>query len=110
MAAQNVIRHTYEAYNDRDLDGALAGLDPRVVWDTGERSAVRGKAAVAEHWRAEWEKADAKVRIVRLDGAAPEFVLKVILSTVDPDRHTMSRQVTNTVICDGDLILEMRIS
>ncbi|HEX5183344.1 MAG TPA: nuclear transport factor 2 family protein [Allosphingosinicella sp.] len=110
MTAEDVIRRTYEAYNRRDLDGALAGLDPRIVWDTGEGHAVRGKAAVAEHWRAEWEKADARVGIDRLERAASESILAVTLSTRDPDGHVTSRRITNRVICDGDLIVEMRVS
>jgi hypothetical protein len=110
MTPADVIRRTYDAYNARDLEAGLAGLDPSVVWDTGEGSTVQGKAAVAEHWRTQWEKADAKVRIDRLEGGASRFVLAVTLETQDPNGRETDRQITNTVTCDGELILEMRIS
>jgi ketosteroid isomerase-like protein len=110
MAPTNVIRRTYEAYNHRDLELGLEGLHPRVVWDTGEGAPARGRDEVAAHWRKEWETADAKVRIDRLDGAASPYVLTVTLTARGPDGRQTSRTVTNTVTCEDDLVIEMRIS
>ena len=60
MSQENVdnLRMGFEAYVRGDLDEALAGLDPDVVYQqAGPEPAVRGRDAVRaawERWEAEW--------------------------------------------------------
>jgi ketosteroid isomerase-like protein len=51
MSQENVetLRRGYEAFNRRDIDGALEGLDPEVEWPNMlEGTIIRGHQAVRE--------------------------------------------------------------
>jgi hypothetical protein len=46
-----VLRKTYEAFNARNIDGALAAMQPDVEWPNGmEGGTVHGRAGVREYW------------------------------------------------------------
>jgi ketosteroid isomerase-like protein len=61
MSQENVdnLRRGFKAYARGDLDEALAGLDPDVVYKPIQETAVRGRDAVRaslERWDAEWDE------------------------------------------------------
>jgi hypothetical protein len=49
------LRRTYEAFNARDIDGALATMKPDVVWPNGmEGGTVLGHDGVRRYWTRQW--------------------------------------------------------
>ncbi len=50
-----LIRRAYQAFNARDIDGALATMQPDVEWPNGmEGGAVHGHAGVRRYWTRQW--------------------------------------------------------
>jgi ketosteroid isomerase-like protein len=50
-----LLRRAYEAFNTRDIDGALATMQPDVEWPNGmEGGTVHGHAGVREYWTRQW--------------------------------------------------------
>ena len=51
-----LLQCAYAAFNARDLDGALATMQPDVVWPNGmEGGRVLGTAAVRDYWKRQFE-------------------------------------------------------
>jgi limonene-1,2-epoxide hydrolase len=49
----DLVRHSMEAFNERDLRTAAEALDQEVEWDTApliDEQGIRGRAAVLEFW------------------------------------------------------------
>ena len=57
----------YGAFNDRDIDGALAGMAPDVAWPNGwEGGHVHGHEAVRDYWTRQWAAIDPHVEPVEI--------------------------------------------
>ena len=57
-----VLRRCYEAFNARDLDGALAVMHPQVTWPNAwEGGWVEGRDAVRAYWQRQWAAIDPRV-------------------------------------------------
>jgi heme-degrading monooxygenase HmoA/ketosteroid isomerase-like protein len=62
VADLDLIQRAYAAFNARDLDSALALLDPEVDWPNGlEGGRVRGREAVRAYWARQWTLIDPHV-------------------------------------------------
>ena len=49
------LRHIYERFNARDLDGVLAALTDDVMWANGmDGGHVQGHEGVREYWTRQW--------------------------------------------------------
>ena len=54
-AATELLKRAYAAFNARDLDGALATMQPHVVWPNGmEGGVVHGHDGVRAYWSRQW--------------------------------------------------------
>lgn len=61
-AERDLIVRAYEAFNARDIDGALAVMHPDVDWPNGmEGGRVHGHAAVRAYWTRQWGMIDPHV-------------------------------------------------
>lgn len=50
-----LLKRAYEAFNARDLDGALRTMNPDVVWPNGmEGGVVNGHEGVRAYWTRQW--------------------------------------------------------
>jgi ketosteroid isomerase-like protein len=59
---EQVLRRAYEAFNARDIDGALVLMHPEVDWPNGmEGGRVHGQSAVREYWTRQFGLIDAHV-------------------------------------------------
>jgi ketosteroid isomerase-like protein len=59
---ERLLRRAYEAFNARDIDGALALMHPDVDWPNGmEGGRERGQAAVREYWTRQFGLIDSHV-------------------------------------------------
>jgi hypothetical protein len=60
--AESRIRRAYDAFNARDIDGALALLQPDVDWPNGmEGGRELGHDAVRAYWTRQWQLIDPHV-------------------------------------------------
>ena len=61
-AATELLKRAYAAFNARDLDGALATMQPHVVWPNGmEGGVVDGHDGVRAYWTRQWGMIDPHV-------------------------------------------------
>jgi hypothetical protein len=57
-----LLKKAYSAFNARDLDGALATMQPDVVWPNGmEGGVVHGHEGVRAYWTRQWGMIDPHV-------------------------------------------------
>ncbi len=66
VTTRRLLDLTYQAFNARDIDRALATMHPDVDWPNGmEGGRVHGHAAVREYWTRQWRSIDPHVEPVR---------------------------------------------
>ena len=59
---EQLIRHMYERFNARDIDGVLSKLSENVAWANGmEGTHVHGLEAVRNYWTYQWTVLDPHV-------------------------------------------------
>jgi hypothetical protein len=52
---RNVIKEVYRAFNAREMDAALATMQPNVEWPNGmEGGTVDGRDGVCDYWTRQW--------------------------------------------------------
>lgn len=57
LALNNIqlVRHLYERFNARDIDGVLASVTDDVAWANGmEGGHVHGREAIRDYWTQQW--------------------------------------------------------
>jgi ribosomal protein S18 acetylase RimI-like enzyme len=60
---EQLLRRAYEAFNARDVQGALATMHPRVDWPNAmEGGRVHGHAEVRAYWERQWGSLDPRVQ------------------------------------------------
>jgi hypothetical protein len=65
---ERVLRQAYEAFNDRDIDGALALMHADVDWPNGmEGGRERGHGAVRAYWTRQFGMIDSHVEPLRFE-------------------------------------------
>jgi ketosteroid isomerase-like protein len=63
-----VVKRAYQAFNARDMDAALATMQPDVEWPNGmEGGTVHGHAGVREYWTRQWGMLDPHVEPLSFD-------------------------------------------
>jgi hypothetical protein len=89
-----LLRRAYEAFNARDIDGALAVMHPDVDWPNGmDGGRERGHAAVRAYWTRQFGLIDSHVEPVgfKVDDAGRIMV----------DVHQVVRDLDGTVLSEG---------
>lgn len=65
---ERLLRRAYEAFNARDIDGALATMHADVDWPNAmEDERVRGHLGVREYWERQWGSFDSRARPLRIE-------------------------------------------
>jgi hypothetical protein len=82
---QALIARAYTAFNDRDIDGALALMTETVRWPkASEGGSVVGKEEIRAYWKRQWEEFDPHVESVdvidREDGKTDVRVHQLVKS------------------------------
>ena len=78
------LRQLYAAFNERDVDGALALMHADVDWPNAwEGGRVAGRTAVAEYWERQFDSISSKVEPLRFEHGPDGEVTVLVRQTVD---------------------------
>jgi hypothetical protein len=91
---EQLLRRAYEAFNARDVDGALALMHPDVDWPNGmEGGRELGHDAVRAYWTRQFGMIDSHVEPVGFDSDADGRVVV--------DVHQVVRDLDGELLSDG---------
>jgi len=92
-SASRVLKEAYRAFNDRDLDAALATMQPNVEWPNGmEGGMVYGHSGVRDYWTRQWSMINPHVDPVKLTaGPSGRVVVEV---------HQVVRELSGKILVD----------
>jgi hypothetical protein len=94
--AESLLQRAYDAFNARDIDGALALLQPDVDWPNGmEGGRELGHDAVRAYWTRQWQLIDPHVE--------PESISDDDQGRVVVEVHQVVRDL------DGALLADQRV-
>lgn len=90
---EHLLRRAYEAFNARDIPGALATMHPQVDWPNAmEGGRVHGHAGVREYWQRQWGSFDPRVQPLRVEPNRDGRVVATV--------HQLVRDLTGNVVAD----------
>lgn len=83
---QELLERLYNAFNARDLEGALDAMHPDVIWANGlEGGYVHGREGVRAYWTDQWQKMDSRAEPLAFHDAADGAThVEVHLTARDP--------------------------
>jgi hypothetical protein len=91
-----LIAHAYSAFNDRDIDSALALMTDAVSWPkASEGGRVVGKQEIRSYWTRQWQEFDPHVEPVELIDQAN--------GTTDVRVHQLVKSLGGEVLFDGEV-------
>jgi ketosteroid isomerase-like protein len=77
------LRHMYERFNARDIDGVLASLADDVAWANGmDGGHVHGHEAVRAYWTRQWSLISPRVEPVAFRRAAEGAIVAEVRQSV----------------------------
>jgi hypothetical protein len=92
-SASKLLQKAYAAFNARDIDGALATMNPDVVWPNGmEGGTVHGHEGVRAYWTRQWGMIDPHVEPVGFREDEP--------GRITVDVHQVVRDLSGNVMLD----------
>jgi ketosteroid isomerase-like protein len=79
----HLLRRAYDAFNERDVDAAVALMHPRVNWPNAwEGGRVHGRAAVRDYWERQFAEISSSVEPERFidekDGSVTVHVRQIV--------------------------------
>jgi hypothetical protein len=93
---KNLIDEAYAAFNDRDIDGALALMNEDVSWPkASEGGRVVGKEEIRAYWTRQWQEFDPHVE--------PVEVIHRGDRTVDVRVHQLVKSLGGDVLSDSEV-------
>lgn len=88
-----LLRRAYDAFNARDIDGALALMHPEVDWPNGmEGGREHGRAAVRDYWTRQFGMIESRVEPTAF---TPEG------ERIRVDVHQVVRDLQGSLLSDG---------
>ena len=110
---EQLLGRAYEAFNARDMQGALATMHPQVDWPNAmEGGRVHGHAEVRAYWERQWESLDSRVQPLRIEQGPDGRVIATVRQLVrDLAGKVVSDQtVEHSFVIAGGLIERMDIN
>jgi hypothetical protein len=107
-----LIRRAYQAFNDRDIDGALATMQSDVEWPNGmEGGTVHGHAGVRQYWTRQWGMINPHVEPMTFAVDEAGRVLVGVHQVVRDlsGNVLLDRMVDHLYLLEGELIRSMEI-
>jgi hypothetical protein len=94
---KTLIEHAYSAFNERDIDGALALMTEDVSWPkASEGGRVVGKEEIRAYWTRQWNEFDPHVEplaITEGDGGKVRVTV-----------HQLVKNLQGDVLSDGEVL------
>ncbi len=91
---ERLLRRAYEAFNARDIEGALATMHPEVDWPNAmEGGRVHGHAEVRAYWERQWGSLDSRVQPLHIEQDAVGRVVATV--------HQLVRDLAENVVSDA---------
>ena len=91
---ERLLRRAYEAFNARDIEGALATMHTDVDWPNAmEGGRVHGHAEVREYWEHQWGSLDSRVEPLHIEQGTDGHMVATVRQLV--------RDRAGSVISDG---------
>jgi ketosteroid isomerase-like protein len=112
-AIEELLCRTYRAFNERDVEAALATMHPDVDWPNAwEGGRVAGREAVAAYWARQFEAISSRVEPLGFaeedDGAIAVSVNQVVDDAKTGERLS-ERMVTHRYRIEDGLIRRMDV-
>ena len=86
---QALIAQAYSAFNQRNVDGALALMSENVSWPkASEGGRVVGKAEIRAYWTRQWQEFDPHVEpieVINREGGKTEVKVRQLVKTLGGD-------------------------
>ena len=93
LADRELLTRTYDAFNARDVEAALAAMHPDVDWPNGmEGGRVHGHRGVRDYWTRQWRSIDPRVEPRRF---ATDETGRIVV-----DVHQVVRDLQGNVVSD----------
>jgi hypothetical protein len=94
---KTVIEHAYSAFNQRDIDAALALMTEDVSWPrASEGGKVIGKEEIRAYWTRQWAEFDPHVEpLLIAEDAESKFRVRV---------HQLVKSLQGDVLFDGEVL------
>ncbi len=110
---EQLLRRAYEAFNTRDIQGALATMHPEVDWPNAmEGGRIHGHAEVRAYWERQWGSLDSQAWPLRIEQSPSGRVVATVRQLVrDRAGNVVSnRTVEHRFVIAGGLIERMDIN
>jgi ketosteroid isomerase-like protein len=102
---RGLLEDAYEAFNRRDIDGALAGMAPDVDWPNAWQGGhVSGHDAVRDYWTRQWRELDPEVHPVAMtleDDGRVRVLVEQTVRQVGEAEGTVGQVVHAYTLRDG---------
>ncbi|HEY5027057.1 MAG TPA: nuclear transport factor 2 family protein [Candidatus Angelobacter sp.] len=93
MTGYDLLRKTYDAFNQRDVDAVLATMHSDVDWPNGmEGGRVQGREAVRKYWLRQWSQLNPRVE--------PRGFLTNPTGAVVVDVHQVVRDLSGNLLAE----------
>ena len=93
QSTAEMIRNLYSAFNARDIETCLAGMQPNVEWPNGmEGGTVHGHDGVRAYWTRQWGMINSHVDPVKIEADGHGRIVV--------DVHQVVRELSGKVISD----------
>jgi ribosomal protein S18 acetylase RimI-like enzyme len=90
---EQLLRRAYDAFNARDIQGALVTMRPQVDWPNAmDGGRVHGHAGVREYWERQWRSLDSLVQPLRIEQSRNGHLVATVRQLV--------RDLTGNVLSD----------
>jgi hypothetical protein len=105
---EQFVKDLYDAFNARDIDGALAGMHPDVDWPNMiEGGREHGHAAVRAYWEKQFETTDPRVEAQRIAPVGDDQVVVDVHQVVrDRDGQVLDDRTVQHVYVLRDGLVE----
>jgi ketosteroid isomerase-like protein len=93
QSTADMISNLYSAFNARDIEVCLAGMQPNVEWPNGmEGGTVYGRDGVRDYWMRQWSMINPHVDPVKIEADARGRIVV--------DVHQVVRELDGKVLLD----------
>ena len=97
VSTEALLRHTYDAFNARDIPGVLAQLTDDVDWPNAwEGGRVVGHDALRDYWTRQWAELDPRVE--------PTAFRTLPDGRVEVEVHQLARSLDGELLGEGSVL------